>query len=1029
MAKFRSLLPGADGVLLSLAVLLGSTLAPAGADAQSGLQISPDGMRVMVSKDVGSQRWAITLNADDGTVTGNVFAADGGPPSFVWCSEAGREEGSIRFSCSGADPCPLAPCPTADEWSFIAEASLPASFFEPRQEAPAAGAASTAPRGLARGQGGVAGRSSGVQPSVDGKRILLSKDVGDQRWVIVWNEDDGTLTGNVFFPGGGDPQFVWCLERGRDGGQIEFTCHGADRCTAPPCTRDEWTKIADVLLPESFIEPSSELTSKDLADAVADLLGSQDAGFRATLLAVDRGYTLRQIARAALSGRLDADGRIRSKQGGDETPQRNPTNAFTGTAATAGLERTAEESELIQILCDTVAANASPAQKIEILARLLNAGYTAEQLIRIARGEASLSICDGAPTPAEFEDCVRANGGRSIVLVDAGGPVDPGDPTEDDVLVPEPRRGCNRDGVRQPGEDCDGRDLGNQTCRSLPGRPWIGGELRCDDQCFFDESLCRRESECGDGVRDFGEVCDGTDLGGATCENLGTFYRGDLFFTGGVLRCSNNPQGPCDFIFDDCLEEPVCGNGRIERGEQCDLGQLRGATCTNIGNFFDPEDDIPEFIGGQIGCRTGPGESCAFDLSNCRRPGNTECGDGERDPEEECDIGDFGDRTCVTEGFAGGELECLVPTDGGPCRIGTNLCRSGSFCGDGVRDPGEECDSDDFGGKTCQSEGFVSGELGCFHPSDPTQPCRILFDQCNDRPVCNNGVAEGDLEDEECDQRDFRGETCASLGLGDPRGILECNPSSCRIDRDRSCKQAQECLNDVAEGDEECDRQDLRGMDCTDVGFDFGTLKCGNDCAFDTSECERGCGQGDQTCPDGSCVPLGADCCGNGNFCNPGTVCAGQGSCCPDTLPNLCGSGCIPQGADCCSSSGNWCDVGTVCSGEGCCPPEFPQPCGGNCIRAEAVCCGSSGCAPGSSCCGNQCLPPGQICCGGTNPCSGGTCCGAACVPVGSDCCSPGIACAPGMTCTSIPGVCCPTSLPKPCASDMTCRPAGSPCP
>lgn len=108
---------------LFLAAALGLLIAsagPASAQPASGLQISPDGKRTLISKDVGTQRWAITLNADDGTVTGNVFASDGGAPSFVWCSETARTESDITFSCSGADPCPLEPCPADDEWSFIA---------------------------------------------------------------------------------------------------------------------------------------------------------------------------------------------------------------------------------------------------------------------------------------------------------------------------------------------------------------------------------------------------------------------------------------------------------------------------------------------------------------------------------------------------------------------------------------------------------------------------------------------------------------------------------------------------------------------------------------------------------------------------------------------------------------------------------------------------------------------------------------------------------------------------------------------
>lgn len=1029
--RHRALTRRKFALLTATVVALGVWIGmPPPAQAQSGLQITPDGQRTLISKDLGSQRWAITLNADDGTVTGNVFASGGGQPSFVWCSETARSGDAITFACSGADPCPLAPCPAAEEWSFIAEASLPGSFFQPRS-----GGQATANRGspsaLNRPQGGVGQRASGVQPSVDGKRILISKDVGDQRWVIVWNEGDGTLTGNVFFPGGGDPQFVWCIARGREGGQIQFTCHGADRCDAPPCTRGAWTKIADVVLPVSFLEPPSRLTADGLAQGVADEFGGTDAGFAAVLRALDRGYSMRQIARAALSGRLHDDGTIQRKSGGTETPENEPTNALSSVAA-GDLSSPAQDSDLVQVVCDAFADSVPADQKLEILLRLLARGYTAEQIIEVARGEASISSCDGAPTPQAFQDCVQGNGGDPLVLMNEGGPVDPGGPTEEDVLVPEPREGCNRDGVWQPGEDCDGGDLNGQSCTSLLLSEFIGGELRCDSQCRFDQSGCRRESACGDGKRDLDEDCDGTDLGGASCQTLGALFPNSRSFTGGVLDCTNDPGGKCVYDTSGCLDRAECGNGRVETGEDCDQGQLRGATCTNLANFAAPGEEVPEFSGGTVRCNAQPGQDCSFDLSDCRRPGNSVCGDGELEADEDCEAGKFGNRTCVTEGFAGGELECIIPNDGGRCRISIDACRreSDSVCGDGQRDQGEVCDIGDLGGETCITQGFISGDLDCIIPSDSTQPCRIDASQCNDRTVCNNGVAEGDVEDEECDQRDFRGETCASLGIGDARGTLECDPGSCRINRDTSCQQAQTCLNNIAEGDEECDREDLRGLGCTDRGFDFGTLSCADDCKYDTSACEQGCGPGEQSCNDGTCVPAGADCCGGGGFCDVGTVCVSPTSCCPDSLPDACGSSsCIPDGADCCNANGDFCNAGSVCTGLGtCCPSEFPQPCGQSCIRDNGVCCGGNACAPGSTCCGGQCLAPGEVCCGGTNPCSGGTCCGSACVPFGSDCCSPNVACGPGSVCTQFSGVCCPSNLPVACAIDMTCRPAGSSC-
>ena len=69
----------AAGLVLALA---GAPLAVATA-RESGFQLSPDGRQILVSKDVGPERWVI-VQADDGTVSGNVFR-DAGAPLFVWC--------------------------------------------------------------------------------------------------------------------------------------------------------------------------------------------------------------------------------------------------------------------------------------------------------------------------------------------------------------------------------------------------------------------------------------------------------------------------------------------------------------------------------------------------------------------------------------------------------------------------------------------------------------------------------------------------------------------------------------------------------------------------------------------------------------------------------------------------------------------------------------------------------------------------------------------------------------------------------
>jgi hypothetical protein len=179
-----------------VAMVVLATAGGAGADNR-GVQITPDGKRVLVNKDVGTERWAITLN-ENGSATGNVFRSDGGPPAFVFCAPTGAPN---SFVCSGADAC-------TDQ----------------------------------------SGAQRGIQGVPDETRVLVQKDVGTERWAISQNFDDGTATGNIFRADGGDPAFVVCTPTGAPNG---YSCSGADKCLAAPC-ENQFTLIGEVTLPESF---------------------------------------------------------------------------------------------------------------------------------------------------------------------------------------------------------------------------------------------------------------------------------------------------------------------------------------------------------------------------------------------------------------------------------------------------------------------------------------------------------------------------------------------------------------------------------------------------------------------------------------------------------------------------------------------------------------------------------------------------------------------------------------------------------
>jgi len=104
----------------------------------TGVQVTPDHTHVLVSKDVGVERWAIAGSAVDDSISGNVFRSDGGPPAFVWCRKTGDDQNPairnrmLTYECSGADACPASGCDPEKQWNLIAsDVHLLASFFLP----------------------------------------------------------------------------------------------------------------------------------------------------------------------------------------------------------------------------------------------------------------------------------------------------------------------------------------------------------------------------------------------------------------------------------------------------------------------------------------------------------------------------------------------------------------------------------------------------------------------------------------------------------------------------------------------------------------------------------------------------------------------------------------------------------------------------------------------------------------------------------------------------------------------------------
>jgi hypothetical protein len=489
-------------------------------------------------------------------------------------------------------------------------------------------------------------------------------------------------------------------------------------------------------------------------------------------------------------------------------------------------------------------------------------------------------------------------------------------------------------GTLDEGEQCDGANLNAKTCIT---QGFASGTLACTAACRFDttgceappvedcddgvdndgdgdidcadadcasDPACQAGEDCGNGVLDTGEHCDGANLNGKTCQTQG--------FAGGTLACTAacrfdttgcNPVEDCDNGVDDdrdgaidcadadCASDPACqagedcGNGVINAGESCDGSNHGAQTCATLG-FTG---------GGTLACNA----ICHFNTSGCRMSVSEICNNGIDDDGngaidcfdhacftdpacllptcgdsiveiangEVCDRQNLNGHTCVSLGYAGGTLACNANCtlntsgcSGTPAVCGNAVCETGetpetcptdcgggAICGNGVLNPGEQCDGSNLGSNTCVSLGYTRGTLVC------TSVCTLNTSACT---RCGNGVCE----------------------VGE-------DYSSCPAD----CPAPVLCGNGLINPGESCDGANLNSQTCATLGYTRGTLSCNSVCQFNTSACTR-CGNG--TCESGedynNCP---ADCpapsvCGNGVI-NTGESCDGA---------NLNSQTCVSQG-------------------------------------------------------------------------------------------------------------------------------------
>jgi cysteine-rich repeat protein len=204
-------------------------------------------------------------------------------------------------------------------------------------------------------------------------------------------------------------------------------------------------------------------------------------------------------------------------------------------------------------------------------------------------------------------------------------------------------------------------------------------EVVLDETPIFIEGIGSKNNEpfCGDGNLDAGEQCDD----------------------------GNNADGDgCSAV---CMIESFCGDGSLDTGEECDDGNtVNGDGCSAICT-------VEPFCGDGI---RNAGEECddgnTVNGDGCSAICTVEpfCGDGIRNAGEECDDGNTVDgdgcsAICTVEPVCGNGIrqrgeQCDDgnTVDGDGCSA---ICTVEPVCGDGIRQRGEQCDD----GNTANGDG------------------------------------------------------------------------------------------------------------------------------------------------------------------------------------------------------------------------------------------------------------------------------------------------------------------------------------
>ncbi|MGC4119622.1 MAG: proprotein convertase P-domain-containing protein [Myxococcales bacterium] len=309
---------------------------------------------------------------------------------------------------------------------------------------------------------------------------------------------------------------------------------------------------------------------------------------------------------------------------------------------------------------------------------------------------------------------------------------------------------------------------------------------------------------------------------------------------------------------------PVCGDGTLGLGEQCDGNNLNGKTCVTQG-----------FVGGTLGCN-----ACQLDTTGC-----TDCPSGQTERRYTA----TGLPVAIPDATSAGVLVPISVTDTGtvaslkvqfgathtydgdldvaltsPAALAVNLSTGNGAGGDNYTDTlfddaattaitagtapftgsfRPEQSLSTFVGAAVQGTWSLKVVDTASGDTGSVQKLTLRFCLTPATAGCGNGTIDAG---ESCDGTNLGGATCASAtGGARPGGTLACN--ACAYDT-TGCIAVPTCGNGTLEAGEACDGANFGTATCSSAtggARPNGTLAC-NACALDATGCTAAstCGNG-----------------------------------------------------------------------------------------------------------------------------------------------------------------------------------------